>query len=54
MKIKKCQLNMNCPCCDRGQACLKTEKEKKEFNDKLTRWQKYLERAKFVLDKHKG
>ena len=49
MKIKKCQLNTNCPCEDRGRACLKTRKEKKEFNDKLTKWQKQLEKAKFNL-----
>lgn len=54
MKIKKCQLNMNCPCVDRGRACLKTRKEKKAFNDKLTKLQEKLEKAKFDLDEDKN
>ena len=54
MKIKKCQLDMSCPCADRGRACLKTRKEKKEFNDRLTRLQERLEKAKFNLEEEKN
>lgn len=47
MEIKKCQLNINHPCLDRGIVCLKTTEEKKEFNKQITKLQMKLERIKF-------
>ena len=47
MEIKKCQLNINHPCLDRGIVCLKTTEEKREFNKQITKLQMKLERIKF-------
>ena len=55
MKIKPCQLNVRCPCADKGFVCLKTDEDKRRFNEKLCKMQKDLEKAKFDLpDKKEG
>ena len=48
MKIKKCQIDMNKPCADKGYVCLKSEKEKREFNAKISKMQDKLEELKFA------
>lgn len=47
MKIKKCQLDFDCPCADKGFICLKSAEEKREFNKKLSQVQDALEKCKF-------
>lgn len=47
MKVKKCQLNFEKPCADRGIICLKTANEKRAFNKKIEQMQKALEKMKF-------
>lgn len=54
MKIKPCQLNVKCPCVNKGSACLKTDKEKRWFNRELCKMQRNLEKAKFDLSDKKG
>lgn len=49
MKVKPCQLNVKCPCADRGLACLKTKEERLKFNEQISKIQRELEKAKFKI-----
>lgn len=48
MKLKKCQIDYERPCADKGFACLTTDKEKSEFNKAITQIQEKLETIKFA------
>lgn len=49
MKLKKCQLDCEKPCVDKGFACLTSDKEKREYNEKITEIQDKLESIKFTI-----
>ena len=51
MKLKKCQLDCNRPCADKGFACLSTDEEKHEYNKAITKIQDKLEAIKFAEPK---
>ena len=48
MKLKKCQIDCEQPCADKGFACLTTDEEKCEYNKIITEIQKKLETIKFA------
>lgn len=47
MEIRKCQIDADHPCLNRGVLCLKTPEEKREFNRQIRKMQIKLERVKF-------
>lgn len=54
MKVKKCQIDYERPCADKGFACLTTDKEKSEFNKTITQIQEKLEAIKFAEPEKKN
>ena len=51
MKLKKCQLDCEAPCADKGFVCLTTDEERREYNETITKIQDKLEAIKFVKPK---
>jgi len=49
MKLKKCQIDCDKPCADKGFVCLTTDKEKREYNKAITEIQDKLEAIKFAV-----
>lgn len=48
MKLKKCQLDTECVCVNKGEICLKTKEEKLEYNRIVSDIQRDLEKIKFL------
>ena len=46
MKVKQCQFNASLSCCNRGEACLTTAKERKVYNEVISQMQQKLEAMK--------
>ena len=46
MKFKPCQLDAVTPCCDRGDICLRTAKERREYNEVIDKMVSMLEQLK--------
>lgn len=48
MKYKKCQLDFTTPCQDKGFVCIKSAREKEEYNKYISQIQERLESLKFA------